>query len=796
MSPPIPPDPGRPLQTFAAVCSVNPQVRTEHDLGLSHRPVVPGYEIEPCPTRRRPGIIAATHLSRIPNSTLAPREHSFFGYGGTVVEEGVDGRSRVYHGDILVRLFTPPSPSYPNECPPPPPGRTEDARNQLFRIEANPRRPPGLRPHEFPHPGQAAGRFRFNPETPKDNSATRSRDATVGSSPERESATRIDQEMAKTLVSFREAREAAKGDLPEARIDDEQRKTAPVKSDVEKGGEQSWTVIEESDVRDSSSEKSSHSTQADTKGFSQSAAPQSTNHIPVPLERSNDVRGQPDPVDVVMAPTDDESDEDSSGSDSSPPELLYIDTDDELPLETSVSTDRSQPTSSLSSMATRLPTPSFVTARSLPRPDAPKVTTKVKCIDYGEWKGKLQEVEKKLNDGEKWTSAAIREIFGEMRMLHWWFSLNFEVAKDGGIDWVAWKEMMVKNWTERYPDVMPLVFRWMADDVERLNEKVQAMRILVTKTTEVTKDNDDEMIIEDAPGTLESSSLSVYLPSPPPDKDDDIGRKTETLAIDESEWEMWKERVEELEERVEETAKDTKKRLAEMEDDLAEEAIDLANLRWRLTEVEETTKKSRPAGRRDYRRSRGRPKHQHNTRFAAAYDDEPVQLTRRDIGDIERRTRKVEERVEGQKREVERLRKELAEVQALTPKISELSASFENFRSNQLKINHVIFQDLTRLRERITDHIDPRIGVLGRDVSNLYARYQSLFTIASNLLSQTTAGRAAQNATMPPPRYSNPNYSTTFLPHRGTVAPPFNLPGFASLPLNPQPPQVPKVIKL
>jgi hypothetical protein len=100
------------------------------------------------------------------------------------------------------------------------------------------------------------------------------------------------------------------------------------------------------------------------------------------------------------------------------------------------------------------------------------------CIEYREWKTNLEKVEENLKNGEKWTSAVIREIFGQMRMLHWWFTVSFELAKGEKADWTAWKDEVVEEWSRRYPDDLPMLFRWMADDLERVYKQEVPMKVL------------------------------------------------------------------------------------------------------------------------------------------------------------------------------------------------------------------------------------------------------------------------------------------------------------------------------
>jgi chromosome segregation ATPase len=120
-------------------------------------------------------------------------------------------------------------------------------------------------------------------------------------------------------------------------------------------------------------------------------------------------------------------------------------------------------------------------------------------------------------------------------------------------------------------------------------------------------------------------------------------------------------------------------------------------------------------------------------------DDEPVEANKKRYGSDEERIRQLEVRIEGQAKELAKLKKELSEVEALTPKVADLKASFEQFRNTQLKINLNNLQDVTRLRARLANEVDSQLASHSRDIISLTHRYNTLYTVAMSLITQRVA---------------------------------------------------------
>ena len=145
---------------------------------------------------------------------------------------------------------------------------------------------------------------------------------------------------------------------------------------------------------------------------------------------------------------------------------------------------------------------------------------------------------------------------------------------------------------------------------------------------------------------------------------------------------------------------------------------------------------------------------------------------------MERRVKKLEEWIKEGEREKGRLTKDLAKVEVLTHQIEVLGGTFEGFHANQVRINLEAHQSISQLRVQVKG-FDPKFGEVTQQVTVLNTRYQSLYMIASNLISQQiTATRLnpAASAVFP----LNPNSRPTFLPSP-------NAPLIQSAPIIPNP---------
>ena len=123
--------------------------------------------------------------------------------------------------------------------------------------------------------------------------------------------------------------------------------------------------------------------------------------------------------------------------------------------------------------------------------------------------------------------------------------------------------------------------------------------------------------------------------------------------------------------------------------------------------------------------------------------------------------KKLEERIERQGKELQKMREDLAKTEALAPKIAELSASFGLFRANQLKINLVTGFNVTQLQSTMRDDLGPRLGSINHDLVLLKSRYAMLHAITSGLLATQTREILAKP---PPATFLQQKYPNGFLP--------------------------------
>jgi hypothetical protein len=176
-------------------------------------------------------------------------------------------------------------------------------------------------------------------------------------------------------------------------------------------------------------------------------------------------------------------------------------------------------------------------------------------VGYRVWQDNLEEMKKLIRKGATLSSLGIRDIFGKMGMLQWWFALEFLYAKDVNMDWLAWKNRVVGIWTKRYPQALPMVFRWMANDVEDLDNERRKYILSTTGKDKGKPDEDVEMGEPDAPEDPKSSPTPSRNFSPSPTKPaNDQGPVESFVAY--AAFEALKAKVGEVEKRAQETTRD------------------------------------------------------------------------------------------------------------------------------------------------------------------------------------------------------------------------------------------------
>ena len=714
---------------------------------------------------------------------MAHHGPSFFGYGGTLVLEEAGGAVRTYHGNMLLHLYTQPFPDFANVPPPPSQRRTEAARIELFREEEHPAyrlRPVGLDNLERPIPG-----FRVNPQA-EEEVYTLARRGTPDSVASSESGefTFADREAAETLVSLQVPRRTEVSDLPCTVPSLHQSQESNPQVLLQNGeGQRTIEFIQGGFLPGNAKGESPSPTSKDSGGRKDGTVSQLktlSERPTVPMDPTGvaDVRPKTEPVDVVMDPENISDDEESI------PDLYHFDTDEEscsfIEKPTPSPThEREPPTVEPAARPTNNSGSALDKERANePKKDlvvlAPKVKIPEVCVEYRDWSEAMARVDAHLEKGKKWSSEEIRNIFAEVRMMYWWFALTLEAERDGGVDWPAWKKRRMEETVLRFPNDLPTTFEWMINDLRRLDTKERPLNVLAVKTRDGRHSEDVEMDSEDEPRVPNPSPIAVYAPPTPPEEPTEGPVNSPTRATtNEEELQDLKQRVDELEERVTETTTEIRAKMSSIQAELLDDCTNLADLKWRTNLLEERDKKDEGGKRGGTKKGpwRGRDwaNHRYPTRYAKLNaklkDKEVLQLSRKEYGDMEERMARLEERIDKQEEELIELRKKLDTVEALAPKVSELSAAFDSFQTNQIKFNLLTSQEVGRLRICQQNDYGPRLETTTRDIASLNQRFAAIFTLATGILGQhAVASRLIPDGKTPSHGYQNPNYSPHFLP--------------------------------
>ena len=202
-------------------------------------------------------------------------------------------------------------------------------------------------------------------------------------------------------------------------------------------------------------------------------------------------------------------------------------------------------------------------------------------------------------------------------------------------------------------------------------------------------------------------------------------------------------------------------RLTRLGDQVYQDGIIVADLKWRMAEIQDLEERAKTAGKRSYKKARGKaPTHRYPTRYSGSQADEILQLGKKEYGDVDSRIKAVEERMEEMKKEKEQLETELEKMAALAPKIDTLTASLNDFKMSQLKINLGAFQEFTHLRQFYTNAVAPKLDAHSRDIAGLNARYTAIYSLVIKLLNPQPNGRktpaSRQQKPIPPMNVSMP----------------------------------------
>ena len=798
--PPRQPSPPRPpLRTLSMVYGYNPPSNPETT--QTFRLNLPGdnrVTIGQCPHHIRPGVVAAAHLTPLTTSESDPPVTSFIGYGAIVVTEDIDGELREHRGNVVVHVLSQQLPRSANIPPPATRNQAERAREQFLSC----RSPSPNNDIEDP-----LRRFRID-ETLEINpiAGPRGRLPIVNARGGRRDPR--EQETAETLVSLRQLRKFETADLQSSAELSEQQTT-----------EQPTPFHKPSNPSENSSDSNGSlprsvdnpiPSQPGTRISGPSAATNLwPNHSTKPggssASETTPLIPKEEPIDIDMDAS--AKVEETKGS---PPELRYPSPDSEpydppksyeeqyqeagrllwqlqnehiqhrraaaTGIETSGTGIQDEFLPVKKSQTIVIPSRTVSNDGSDKENDLltpPNFSPVMQCgspgFGYLKWHDSAFRLRAELLKGEEWSGEVIQRIFEEVGMITWWSTVADALA-DGTLDWKKWKKARVDEWSARFPDELPITFRFIADDIERAakepTEKAK-LRVMVTRVEDEEKDGDFEMDDDKSrPRNPTPSPASDYDSSQPSEKEDDKSdNQNENSAPPYEGFGLLRleERLENLEGEVLETTRNLKTRIEALESQAFEDSASLTTLQWRTTDLESAEKRTK-----DPKKIKGRQRHPYKTRYALAHRDELVQPNRKESQKLEARMNKLEARVKQQQLEIGKLRRELAKVEELATKLSDLSVAFQKFSSGQVQHNTTAGQAITELQTRFLAVVE-RLEIRDTLINNLTARHNALQAITHGLIHQRTS---EPQATIPRPVYSmyhNPNVRNNFLPHQQTI---------------------------
>ena len=199
-----------------------------------------------------------------------------------------------------------------------------------------------------------------------------------------------------------------------------------------------------------------------------------------------------------------------------------------------------------------------------------------------------------------------------------------------------------------------------------------------------------------------------------------------------------KERVSLLEDRVENATSEWKDRIRQLETQMWEDGCTLTELKWKQAEMRKLDTKMEGRMRNKKKGNRrgvsGPPTHRYPTRYATSVTDEKLFDIRNDVAALTNRVRAIEERLDGTRQEIDRLKSRTEEVLALAPRLEELARTVELHRKEQADTNSVLLSEVGTFRSKTTPNLEGQIQRHAIELENLKTNYQQLYALASQLL--------------------------------------------------------------
>jgi len=757
LPPPATNPPPAPRSSLLAMHAVPPPTHPRN-LPLGYNVPLGGGDIIRPTTHEGPGLMAAQRLRKLVRES-DPHEHYFEGSGATLVFEDDAGELQTYTGDTEIKFFERNSQTSGSTPRPPPPQRVNEARVQLFRYSSpgsSVDRDPGAPLRSEVGRLEAPLRdIRLDPRVPRFEPR---KQPTTGSGEARRLPGSDSVRMDKAPEDRDPIVEALLG-LSEARIDDRCTAEAAHTDSI------SSSEPEESPTRDAQSmpggvpiglaDRSRPSSPSlrlmdvNTVDVGRSSTASTDNGSKPSIEKGSETHQ----INAVVGSVAMDIDPEIRAPPNSPPDLLYPSPGDSAPTNLIGTPEFWQEASKRSSQqaandhGARPSGTVFFMRRRATRA----------FINYLVWREVLSEVEIKLKEGGSWTDPEIQDRLGAFGLLPWWYDVNLKESVGPASDWETWRTEIVDEWRKDHPERSPRILEKMANDLRKLDEDTRSLRRSKGQATEASPASepaDVEMATTDVPEPPQP--IPVWTSSsPPPEAREAVDIATREAKIIEQDWNQLRERVWTLEKQVSETTETINDKLTDLGDRVQEDGIIVADLKWRMAEIQELEDKAKTAGKRTYKKARGKlPTHRYPTRYSGSQADEVLELGRKEFGDVAAKIQAVEERMEEMKGEKERLESELTRIEGLTSKIDAMSSALENFKASQVKINLGTLQHFANLRSFYAEKVCPQLDAHSREIAALNTKFGSLYGMAVEVLRPSLAGRRpplARSKRTPPP---------------------------------------------
>ena len=768
----------RQMSSAAAVCSVDPlPPQFGPPSARSEQVGEDEVYIPTPPTVLRPGILTASHFVLVNDRESTPRDPSYFAYGARTVIESEQGEFQEYDGHAMVHMYPFATPLTLNFPRPPLRERMEAARAALLAAPSRSNRSPGLdsvgRVPRFTDPLPPFPILRLTPEDQRAGNRLGSSSVAVGDDPLR--LHEVNEMPVKSSTTERtvavpekekEDQRAAIGEVPSGLSREkketyrasgfvlEDSKNVPERRGVIRAEPTTHVGPKDDPISRSATFHQPSKSRVDDQRMD--TTDDKTTHLP------ND---EPEDVEMQVITLDDEE------SDSAPDlETVSSTNSDDDDYADARATDRIA-TEPLSPNKPSAVSQSGSVAVVDKAPEVGPTSLEAKA-HFLLWKQNINRLKLCLEEGVWWSNTDARQILWNLGLTPWWFDIMKERKRRRYPKWEEWWKRLVREWRRRFPTFAADEFRLVSATGKleaEPDDEPEDKEMLWVQLGEVAKiDEDVEMEEDDTPAKppptpeplkvfyTPKSPPAGFIPPPPPEPEN------EEIAD-------LRSRISELENQFANAEDDARRNLDSLREQLFTDGITLTNLKWRLADIDGKKKKK---GKRAYRKARGQaPSHRYPTRYAtSAQFDEVVEVRRREYDALEERIRRTETKQERMKEEIGRLETDLAHADELARKIPVLTASLEEFKNAQLKVNLGIIQELVKLKSTYADVLEKRTTTHSNDLAVLTARFNVLQTIATSVL---TSRLPPPPASIPPPYkpYHIPGYPLPVQPPSRVASP-------------------------